>query len=101
VSQVLPGGVAEEAGVRAGDALLALGDIAITDPDFGPRFRQRFGKDEGQALPIQVRRDGQTLTLNGKVQLVPRVENRLELDQGASPKAVRVREGIFKGMTGQ
>jgi predicted metalloprotease with PDZ domain len=100
VSQVLPGGAAEEAGVRAGDVLLALGDIPITDPDFGPKFRERFGKNDGQALPIQVRRDGQTLTLNGTVRLVPRVESRLELDQAASPKAVRVREGIFKGTTG-
>jgi predicted metalloprotease with PDZ domain len=100
VSQVVPGGAAQEAGVRAGDILLALGDIPITDPDFGSKFRERFSKNEGQALPIQVRRDGQTLTLNGTVRLVPRVESRLELDQGASPKAVRVREGIFKGTTG-
>jgi predicted metalloprotease with PDZ domain len=101
VSQVLPGGAAEEAGVRAGDVLLALGDIAITDPDFGPKFRERFSKDEGQALPIQVRRAGQNMTLNGKVRLVTRVESRLELDPSASAKAVRVREGIFKGGTGQ
>jgi predicted metalloprotease with PDZ domain len=100
VSQVLPGGAAQEAGVRAGDVLLALGDIPITDPDFGPKFRERFSKNEGQALPIQVRRDGQTLTLNATVRLVPRVESRLELDPNASPKAVRVRDGIFKGTTG-
>jgi predicted metalloprotease with PDZ domain len=100
VSQVLPGGVAEEAGLRAGDVLVALGDIPITDPDFGPKFRERFSKNEGQALPIQVRRGGQTMTLNGTVRLASRVESRLELDQNASPKAVRVREGIFKGTTG-
>lgn len=100
VSQVLPGGSAQEAGVRAGDVLLALGDIAITDPDFGPKFRERFSGEEGKALPIQVRREGQTLTLNGKVRLVARVENLLALDPSASAKAVRVREGIFKGVTG-
>ncbi len=100
VSQVLPGGSAQEAGVRAGDVLLALGDIAITDPDFGPKFRKRFSREEGKALPIQVRREGQTLTLNGKVRLVVRVENRLALDPNASAKATRVREGIFKGVTG-
>ncbi len=100
VSEVLPGGAAQEAGVQTGDVLLALGDVSITDPDFGPKFRERFSNDDGQALPIQVRRQGQRLTLNGKVRLVPRVENRLELDRSAPAKAVRVREGIFKGTTG-
>jgi predicted metalloprotease with PDZ domain len=100
VTQVLPGGAAEEAGVKSGDAILAIGDLPLTDPNFGPRFRERFGKEEGQALPIQVRRNGQTLTLNGKVRLVPRVETHLDIDQGAPAKAARVREGIFKGTTG-
>jgi predicted metalloprotease with PDZ domain len=99
VREVLPGGSAEEAGVKAGDVLLALGDISITDPDFGPKFRERFGKEEGQPLPIQVRRDGQTMTLNGKVRLVPRLESRLAIDSAAAPAAVRIREGIFKGIT--
>ncbi|HUR94216.1 MAG TPA: PDZ domain-containing protein [Gemmatimonadales bacterium] len=101
VAQVLPGGAAQDAGVQVGDILLALGDIQITDPDFGPKFRERFSQNEGQSLPIQVRRNGQTQTLTGQVRLVPRVENRVELDPSASGKALRVREGIFKGVTGQ
>lgn len=100
VTQLMPGSSAEEAGVRTGDVLLALGDIAISDPDFGPRFRARFGNaEEGQPLPIQVRRDGQTVTLNGKIRLESRVENRLEVDPGAPAKAARVREGILTGKT--
>jgi S1-C subfamily serine protease len=99
VRQVLPGGSAEEAGLKAGDVLLALGDIPISDPDFGPKFRQRFGQEEGQALPIKVRRDGQTMTLTGKVRLVPRIESRLAVESTAAPKAARVRDGIFKGVT--
>ena len=99
VNQIVPGGAAEEAGLKLGDALLALGDISITDPNFGPRFRERFSKDEGQPLPIRIRRGTDTLTLNGKIRLVARVENRLVIDDAASEKAVRVREGIFKGVT--
>jgi predicted metalloprotease with PDZ domain len=100
VRQVLPGSAGEEAGVRAGDILISLGDIAITDEDFGPKFRARFGKEDGQPLPIQVERDGQRLTLNGKIRLVARIERRLEIDPAAPAKANRVREGIFKGTTG-
>jgi predicted metalloprotease with PDZ domain len=100
VRHVMPGSAGEEAGVRSGDILLALGDIAVTDSDFGPKFRARFGKEDGQPLPIQVERSGQRLTLNGKIRLVPRVQSRLEIDPGAPAKANQVREGIFKGTTG-
>jgi predicted metalloprotease with PDZ domain len=99
VRQVMPGSAGEEAGVRSGDILLTLGDISITDADFGPKFRARFGKEDGQPLAIQVERGGQRLTLNGKIRLIPRVESRLEIDPGAAAKAIKVREGIFKGTT--
>jgi predicted metalloprotease with PDZ domain len=99
VAQVLPGSAAEEAGVKVGDVLVALGDVPVTDPDFGPKFRARF-KEDGQDLPIQIRRSGQAMTLNGKVRLVAHVVNRVEEDSSASPKAVRVREGILTGKTG-
>ncbi len=97
VNGVLPGGAAEAAGVRAGDRLLAIGDLSVTDPDFGPAFRSRFGKQEGAPLPIRVRRGADTLTLNGKVILAARVERRIEADSAASEKAVRIRNGIMKG----
>ena len=101
VREVQPGGVAQEAGVKAGDHLLALGDVAIMDPDFGTAFRARFGKNEGDSLPIRVRRGTDTLTLHGIVRLVARVETRLGADPNASEKAARVRRGIFTGVTGK
>jgi len=97
INGVIPGGAAEAAGVQPGDRLLAIGDLSVTDPDFGPAFRSRFGKDEGAPLPIKVLRGADTLTLNGKVVLVARVEQRIEFDPAASEKAVRVRNGILKG----
>jgi predicted metalloprotease with PDZ domain len=100
VAGVQPGGPAEEAGVRAGDQLLALGNLPVDSPDFGTAFRARFGKQEGAPLPIKVRRGTDTLTLNGKVRLVARVERRIEADPKANPKAVRIRTGILRGQTG-
>ena len=99
VGQVQPGSVAEEAGVKSGDVLLALGDLAVTDPLFGEAFRAKFGKNEGDPLPIQVRRGNDTLTLPGKVALVARVESRIAADSTAPAKAVRIREGILTGKT--
>jgi predicted metalloprotease with PDZ domain len=97
VGDVQPGSVAEQAGVKVGDQLLALGDVAIMDPDFGTAFRTRFGKSEGDSLAIRVRRGADTLTLHGTVRLSTRVETRLDLDPAAAPKAVRIRSGIFHG----
>jgi predicted metalloprotease with PDZ domain len=100
VNAVLPGGAAHEAGVRAGDQLLALGDLLVESPDFGPAFRARYGKEEGAVLPIKVRRERDTLTLNSRVRLLTRVERRIEADPSASSKAVRIRTGILRGTTG-
>jgi predicted metalloprotease with PDZ domain len=101
VQEVQPGGVAQEAGVKPGDRLIALGDVAIMDPDFGTAFRARFGKNEGDSLPIRVLRGADTLTLHGTVRLVARVETRLAADPNASEKAKRVRNGIFAGTVGR
>jgi hypothetical protein len=71
------------------------------DPDFGTAFRARFGKSEGDSLPIRVVRGADTLTLHGRVRLVSRVETRLEADPKAGAKAARVRTGIFTGAVGR
>jgi hypothetical protein len=83
--------------VQPGDRLLALGDVSVTDPNFGPAFRSRYGKQEGAPLPIRVRRGADTLSLSGKVRLATQVELRLEANPRASAKAVRIRNGILKG----
>jgi len=99
IRAIEPGSAAAEAGVRAGDILLDLGDLAVTDPSFAAAYRARFGKNEGDSLPIKVQRNGQTLTLQSTVRLVSHVEGRLAADSAANEKAARIREGILKGTT--
>jgi predicted metalloprotease with PDZ domain len=101
VQDVMPGGVAQAAGVKVGDRLLALGDVAIIDPDFGTAFRARFGKNEGDSLPIRVVRGTDTLTLHGVVRLDARVETRLAVDPNPSEKARRILHGILAGEVGK
>jgi len=101
VAGLVPGGAGQEAGLRVGDRLLALGDIPITDPNFGAAFRERYGKQDGATLPIKVRRGTDTLTLNAKVQLSQRIGRRVEADPAASPKAMRIRNGILRGVVGK
>ncbi len=99
VTQVEPAGAAALAGVKAGDVLLEIGDMSVTDASFGARFRSRFAKSAGQPLPIKVRRDAEVVTLTMQVQTTIRVETQLVWDFGASPKAVRIRHGIVTGTT--
>ena len=97
ITQVQPGGVAEQAGVKKGDRLISLGDVAINDSTFNDAFRKSFGRSEGDTLRIKVLRGRDTLTLNGKIRLVDHTEEHLESDPNASPKAARIRAGLFRG----
>jgi predicted metalloprotease with PDZ domain len=99
VTGVAPGSAAAEAGLRTDDLLLALGEIAVTGEESFPRFRAAYTGQEGTELPIRIRRDGQEMTLAGKVRLVERLEVHLEVDPTAPPKAQRVRHGLFAGVT--
>jgi predicted metalloprotease with PDZ domain len=97
VAEVQPGSPAEAAGIRSGDYLISVGDIAVRDQTFGEQFRTRYARAAGTNLPVKVRRDGQTIDLQIAVRLAERMEQRLVIDPAASPKAVRIRNGILKG----
>jgi predicted metalloprotease with PDZ domain len=100
VAQVQEGSAASAAGVRPGDYLLTVGDVAVQDAQFGARLRAKFGASvEGSPLPIKVRRGSETLTLPGKLRFGPG-DPMVEPDPNASAKAVRIRNGILKGTTG-
>ncbi|MGH7519248.1 MAG: hypothetical protein ACREOC_17580 [Gemmatimonadales bacterium] len=98
IAALQPGGAAEEAGLKVGDVLLALGDLELSDPNFGPAYRERFrGAKNGDDLPIRVRRGAETLTLTGKVRLTEQVVAKIEPVPDAGEKAVRIRRGIVSG----
>ena len=99
VTDVEAGSAAEAAGVRPGDFLLAIGDLAVADQNFGVRFRARRYANQAP-LTLRVRRGTQTLDLPSRVRYgVTGVQRRVVPDPGAPAKALRVREGILKGTT--
>ncbi|MGH9885448.1 MAG: PDZ domain-containing protein, partial [bacterium] len=100
VANVAEGSSADAAGVRVGDYLVAVGDVAVEDQQFGARLRSRYGASvEGSPLSIKVRRGTETITLAGTLRFAAG-ELMIELDPDAKPKAVRIREGILRGTTG-
>jgi predicted metalloprotease with PDZ domain len=99
VTDVAPGGAGAVAGVRTGDLLVRVGDIEVNDPNFGAKFRAAYaGRPGGSALPIVVRRGSESLTLNGRLVYAPGPPHITE-DPRAPTRAVRLRNGILRGVT--
>jgi S1-C subfamily serine protease len=100
VTRVEDNSSAAAAGVKEGDYLLAVGDIPVTDEQFGEHFRAKFGNAaDGSPISVQVRRAGATTTLNGKLRFAPG-DFVVDADAKASAKAVRIRNGILRGTRG-
>jgi C-terminal processing protease CtpA/Prc len=90
-------GAAEAAGIQVGDYLVRIGDIPVSDPNFGARYRARYARNEGQTVPVQVKRRGEDQTLTLPVRNRLRTVETIQVDRNASPKAMRIRSGLFRG----
>jgi predicted metalloprotease with PDZ domain len=97
ITDVEEGSAAAAAGVRVGDVILAIGEIPITDPAWGSRFRTVYeSAQEGSRMPIQVRRGADTLTLQSLLRFATAGVAVVE-DEAAGAKARMVRAGILGG----
>ncbi|HEY4218176.1 MAG TPA: PDZ domain-containing protein [Gemmatimonadaceae bacterium] len=97
VVNVQEGSSAAAAGVKAGDLLISVGDIPVEDQQFGAKMRAKYGASmEGSPLDIKLRRGTDTLTLDGHLRFAPG-DVMVEPDPNATPKAIRIRDGILKG----
>lgn len=99
ITQVFPTGAAAAAGARAGDKIVSIGDVTIFNDDSFETFRNRYAGTKLAALPLVVRRGGETITLQLPARLTTRVQTRVLPIPNASEKALRIRNGILKGST--
>ena len=77
---------------------LRIGDIPVSDPDFGARYRARYARSEGQTVPVVIKRGGADRTVTMPVRSRLRTVETIVTDRNASPKAMRIRSGILRGM---
>ena len=98
VMQVVVSGPGATAGVKLGDYLLKVGGLDAGDPAFQEKFNAKYaGMAPGGTVPIEIRRGTQRLTLNAPVRFNTTETRRLIEVTNASPKAIRVRDGLLNG----
>lgn len=101
VSRVAPGSAAERGGLREGDYLIRLDGVAIPDVQSAVRVIQgRAASPDGTVIPVEVRRNGQSVALRMELGFAEVERFSLREDPRAPPGAVRVRNGILRGTTG-
>jgi len=100
VLRVVAGSAAADGGVHAGDVLVSVGEIVVSDATFGERFRTTYATPgSATTVPVVVRRLGARLTLQVPLRYEPEAMIRLDRDPTATPRAVRIRDGILRGHT--
>jgi predicted metalloprotease with PDZ domain len=97
----VPGGAADRAGLKSGDVLLSLGDVAFAK--YGsidaaePALRAEFTGNT--PAPYTARRGTETVSGTFPIELRTRMHTRIVSVPGASEKAQRIRHELFTGGT--
>lgn len=99
ITELSPTGAAAAAGAKAGDRLVTIGDVKISNDDSFDTFRTRYAGTTLTTVPLVVRRGSEIITLQLPVRLSMRVQTVVSPIPNAPEKALRIRAGILKGST--
>jgi predicted metalloprotease with PDZ domain len=93
-----PAGTGAAGGIKVGDYLVSIGGLDVSDPAFGTSFSAKYaGVAPGGTVPVVIRRGTQQMTITAGANFRTSERRRLVAVTDASPKAVRIREGLLTG----
>jgi len=95
VTEVLPGSLADVAGVQAGDVLLKAGDVSTSIPGWPQVYQSRYAASEGRDVQLVYRHEGRQVVRAGPVQVRVTRTIILRPDPQASPEARAILAGIL------
>ncbi|MEO8575207.1 MAG: PDZ domain-containing protein [Gemmatimonadales bacterium] len=98
VMQIVVGGAGSTAGIKLGDYLVTIGGLDVSDALFQEKFNAKYGAAlPGGTIPVEVKRGTQRMTLNAPAKFNTVEGRRLIEVTNATPKAIRVRDGLLNG----
>jgi predicted metalloprotease with PDZ domain len=99
IDQIVPGGAAATGGLQVGDVIVSVGERSALAMFFGDGFRSMYaGKPVGTMVPVAIRRGEASQTIQVPLRYGAAAP-RLAEDPAASPRAVRLRNGLLRGLT--
>ncbi|MDB4881744.1 MAG: hypothetical protein JWL95_510 [Gemmatimonadetes bacterium] len=96
---LVPGGAAAAAGLKPGDLILTVGDKPATEIFFAGGFKTLYGsKPAGTMVLLTLRRGETPLSVQVPLRYGASAPHIVE-DPAATPRAVRLRNGLLRGLT--
>lgn len=99
VMELVPGSPAVGAGIKQGDLVVSVNERPAMEVFFAGGFAAMYGgKPAGTQIPVVIRRDSATVNVQVPLRFGPAPPTLVE-DPAASPRAVRLRNGLLRGIT--
>jgi predicted metalloprotease with PDZ domain len=99
VRYVAPQSEADRSGIQAGDQLVRVGDVEVSDRDWGAEFKRVYAGRIGDPLTVAYVSGGREIESSVTVQASTRYTQRLVPEQAPSEKQAEIRRGIVRGVT--
>jgi S1-C subfamily serine protease len=97
VRQVVPGSTAARAGLRRGDQLKSVGDVEVTNRNWGRDLRSAYSESPEAPVTVVYIRGGEEVSKQVTLATRTRYVHRLRASPDAGEAELELRRGILEG----